>query len=301
MAGLKGERRTQLGDIPRRAGFPEPISAAIGFLTTVKLIDPLLDNFLVGSANKLGRSLSKVKLAKKSQKQFLQKATQLDSSIDDIQKVVGDEFATMLDNFGGSPVDIQDAQNAIANLPPQAINAIKESPDIAFQAQGNLEPTMKNIHQVRRVLSDFVSGKDFAEFTTLKRQRITKAITDLGETIKDVDRKAIAPVYDKYSKWLELKNNARQVTRTKGKVVANKLRRAIGATGEPGQTVLLEKLGNTYKEAGKILKSAKQLNDRLLLKQQTGKVLGTIGRGAAIGAGASIPALFGLRELRRGQ
>jgi len=246
------------------------------------------------TAGKIGETIFPNKTLRVSnEKPFLAQARKLDDTLSEIQQGMGKQFDNMLEAYKDAPIPIQKVQDAIYDLPKNIYNAIRENPEVRFEATGNIEPTVRNIHNIRRTLSDFMTGKDFLEFTNLKKARIRDSYMKLGNIIKNIDRENIAPVYQQYSNWIDLKNYTDRILKTRGQVVGGKLKSAISGRGEELTQETLEKLAKLFPKANEILKETKRISDRIARNRALGRAVGVVGRAAIYGS----PILYGLKKM----
>ncbi len=104
LKGLKGEKVVELGDIPRRAGFPEPISSFIGFGSSVALFDSVLGSPIkaIGiSLGKAGRALTGFKKGTEVLKPskfsgVLDDITKAIDKADDLRKTLGKNISNQI-------------------------------------------------------------------------------------------------------------------------------------------------------------------------------------------------------------
>ena len=119
MKGLKGERLAELGDIPRRLGWPEPISATIGFFSMIGIANLATKGKLIDSAKK-GARFMRTKMPEKMGKNYLVDRAKLGSEgLDDLYKGLSQEYDELYGRIGHMQVNVKEVQNIVDELDPE--------------------------------------------------------------------------------------------------------------------------------------------------------------------------------------
>jgi len=281
LAGLKGERRIEFGDIPRRAGFPEPLSAFIGLGTAVAIIDPVVNKAVTKTITKIGRS---IKDAFSTDRTKILRGVEdfvggIDDVVDEAGKNVGQIFRG---DIGKKSVDANRLATIIKALPKRIVDKIKTEGVKLFKIKldkaGNPIPDKFNLWKVRRFVDDFISPKTFKEGATkAEKLRLVKVRRLMKQMLKKGDD-VIDDVMEQYGKIVDDLDFVKSSLTEKGRPVANKFIRLFkGKGGEPAKTEAVQRLAKFVPRAQKVINDAIKFNRATAIRRRT---LGTLGTAA---------------------
>ena len=276
LKGLTGERRGELGDIPRRAGFGEPVSSFIGLGTSTAIVDPLVNKAITTTLSRAGKGIKDLITG---ERRNVLKASEdfvggIDDFIDEAGKNVGQIFKG---SVGQKSVDTNKLNQAINNLPEKALSAMKSKDaqkafGIKFGENGQIAPTKENIWRLRRFLDDYITPKEFAEGATSATKGMIKRSADkLRGILAEGESPEFVNTMKSYSDFVNDWEFTKSVLTEKGRPIANRIITLFKRGGEPSKQDALRRIANLIPRGKEIINRAIEFN-----KSQTAlKVAGT--------------------------
>lgn len=265
MRGLRGERRIELGDIPRRAGYPEWASTSIGLLTSVKLIDPLVNRMLTGSLNK-AEQFVKGKFPKVMGKDYLLKrANTASEGLDDLYKNLSNQYDDVFKKIGEKRVNTGDVYETLANLPENIAKRIREK-DIL---------TVSDIQEIKQFLRKAVpdnvwSGRAIGDTT---QGTIKYVYYNLNKLLAK-DNPDLQKLNKSYAEFMDMRNAiAKIIYDPEGNTRSGGLKGLFKPEAERRTQLFFEQFAKQWPKAAQIIKDTQKFTGRRIAKRRIGKVL----------------------------
>lgn len=273
--GLTGERLAELGDIPRKIGWPEPIAATIGFFSTMGLGNLATQGRLVTSAKKATQFASS-KLPKVMSKNYLINRAKLASSgLDDLHSGLSQQYDDMYNAIGNKRVNLAKVQEIADDLPQILVNKINKSNLIQKLPDGSISPTLNNMKVIKNILrksvpKNVLSGRQQADI-------FQGNIKYNLERVKDVMAEGnpqLQALNQQYRQFMQLRAEVGDVIWDKfGNPKSMGLANLFKPGAERARQVSFEKFSKLWPQAQQIMKDSIKYSRRQTLKRVGGKIL----------------------------
>jgi len=272
--GVTGERLGQYGDIARKVNIPEPLSAAIGFFTSLKMINPITKGKAVSSAKK-AEKLIKSKIPKVMDKNYvLNRAKLANSGLDDLYTSLSKEYDRVYSKVGKKQVNIKEVQNIIGDLPENIIKKISRSKLLSKTKEGDIIPDIENLKIIKGIIRRSVpskvwSGKAIGDMNTAQLEqsygKINKIMAEGNPALQELNKK--------YANFMQMRKTLSGVLYdNNGNIKANGLSRLFSKGGERGKQVFFEDFSKQWGQGKQIMKDIIKFNKRQSTKAGLKKV-----------------------------
>ncbi|HEC66064.1 MAG TPA: hypothetical protein ENI23_12285 [bacterium] len=263
--GLKGERITEFGDVPRRAGFPEPISAAIGLGTSLAIVDPLVNKAITRNISRVGKGIKNIATGEKTK--VLRGVEEFVGGVDDFIGEAGDNVGKVFaGRIGQKAVDPNKIKLALDKLPQTILRKMKAKDaqkvfKIKFNERGQIINTKENIWRLRRFIDDQISPLQFQQRAKGSiKAGIKQSRNILRDELKRGDENTIGAVMDEYSKFIDDWGFVKSTLTEKGRPVANKVVKLFARGGEPAKKEAIQRLTNLIPRGKSVINRAVEFN-----------------------------------------
>jgi len=266
--GITGERLGELGDIPRRAGVPEPLSAIIGFGSMMGITNLATRGNLVRSVNKAKQFIGK-KFPKIMGKDYMLNRAKLASEgLDDLYKGLSQQYDDVLNKIGNRPVNLEAMQNIVNDLPQNVINKVSKSNLIVKSADGTLQPTIRNLKTIKGILRKSVpnnvwNGRVIGDAT---QGSIKQAYYDVNNLMAQGNPELVA-LNAKYRDFMTMRDEVSRIIYDPiGEVKSKGLESLYKPGAERNKQIFFEKFANLWPQAQSIIKDSVKFAKRAGLK-----------------------------------
>ena len=280
LRGLRGERRIELGDIPRRAGFPEPLAAFIGLGSAVGIIDPVVNQAVTKTVSKIGRGIKEAFTTDRTR--ILRGVEDFVGGIDDVVDEAGKNVGAIFrGDIGKKTVNDSRLRILIKAMPDRIKKKIQDTGVKLFKIKldktGNVVNDKQNLWKLRRFIDDAISPKTFQEGATKAESgRLVKIRVLMKDMLAQGDE-VISEAMENFHKIVDDLGFVKSSLTEKGKPVANKFIRLFkGKTGEPAKTEAIQRLANFVPRAQKVINDAIKFNRATTIRRATLGTLGTL-------------------------
>ncbi len=292
--GLTGKRKGELGDLPRRVGVPEPLSAAIGFFSLMGIANVVTKGKLVSSA-KTAERIVKSKLPRAMGKNYaLDRSKLAAKGLDDLYEGVSKEYDDVFKKIADRPVNLERVQEVIDDLPQMVVNKISKSKLITKLSDGTMQPNLNNLKIIKNIISRTIPKKvlngsqDADMFQGNMKYNLSKIRQIMVEGNPELQA-----INKTYAKFMKMNNVVKGVLYNKGKgiVVSKKLINLFKKSGERGEQIYFEKFASQWTQASQIMKDIIKFNRRQAFKKGTLRAARWIGIGS--GGALGVRKVFG--------
>lgn len=278
LQGLTGERRGELGDVPRRAGFGELPSAFIG----------------LGGLAGLGNIATKGKLMDISpatmSKDFpLRKTEEAIKYAKDLKSLFGEGTKEALRQAGKRKVPVKPLNTELSKIPvfkkgipSDLAKALKEPQyEIEFLKDGSIKNTIENLDKVKGVLSDFMTKGDWAKGTTdLMKNQYKDAYRVITNAIHKADKTGrIKSADNAYQYFIKIYDDVISKINPQGKVSERGFRSIFAPSAEGRLKEAFDILGKidpkfkqVTKQIGKFVSRTESKKGAIGLTKELGRI-----------------------------
>jgi len=269
--GLTGERRGELGDIPRRTGFPELASKFIGFGSMIGLTNVATRGSLISSAKK-GERFIKTKMPRTMSKNFVYNRSRLAADgLDELYGTLSKEYDDVLGKIGNRNIDPEKVTTVLEELPEYIINRMKR------ELGKEMAPTIETLKKMKGVLRKSVPSKVWSgrQIGNEGQGIIKDAYYRINNLMTEGNDELIA-LNRKYRDFMNMRNElARVIYDEYGNVKSKGLEGLFKQGAERNKQIFFEKFADQWPQAKQIMKDIIKFTKRQSLKR-------LIGRGALV-------------------
>lgn len=279
--GLTGQRLGEVGDVYRRVGVPEPISATLGFFATMGITNLATKGKLVASAKK-GTEFIKSKMPKVMDKNYvINRAKVASDGLDDLYGGLSKEYDDVFAKIGEKPVDFNKVNQVLDDLSSQGQDAVikKIGKQLGTNPPSNVNTLQKIKEALRKTVPDRVwSGKSMAD---TNQHYLKDAYYKLNNIIAEGNDELIA-LNRRYRDFMQMRDTlGRVLYDADGNVKAKGLENLFKPGAERSKQQFFEKFAQQWPQAQQVMKDVIKFNKRQAMK-------GLLGKAAMIGGGYEI-------------
>jgi len=295
LRGITGERLGEFGDIPRRAGVPGPVSAAIG-LGTMGGLANLLTGGAAGRGTQKAMAGAKRRLPRVMKEELpLRRAETIANELKKTRTSLGKEVGKIIQKSGSKKVDVKELTARLGKVRlPQSVVSSLDDPIYGIEKlpDKTYTPTVKNMHKILKALDDHMTTRSWGESSKISQTR-TK---EMYAIIRRAMGKAAPEINKPFTVFSNFMKNIyrptiRTVKKTTGQIVEKPLKATLKSTGEQATKEALKRLGKESPASAQAIKDVQKYIGRQATKEG-------LKRAVRLGAGLGIPAYIINRIIR---
>lgn len=273
--GVTGQRMGEFGDLPRRAGFGEPLSRAIGIST-----DVALGNIL--SKGKLAKAGTGPKPVTTAEGNFLlNNVNKADEILDMTKKSRGQAVRQAIDNVSDIVADTADINSQIKKIPNLYKNLKNPLYKVKFDKSGKVKGDINNLQNVIEAVNDLSTTKAWVDAGSKMQRALNGVYITTRNAMKTAARtKGTGPEYtalisalNDYSDLMDKMTGFKKMYDTAGEPLAYRFRSLFTKTGDPLYKQKWDELRKIVPELEPITKEMQGYVNKTALKQ-FGKTVG---------------------------
>jgi len=293
IAGLTGERLGELGDIARRAGWPEPIAATLGFFASMGGMNLATRGKLIESTRKAGQFVTS-KMPKVMGKDYLiSRAKVASGGMDDLYTGISQQYDDVYNAIGNRTVNISRVQGIADDLPSVISGKINKSNLIRKMPDGSIAPTMNNMKVIKNIIQkalpkNVLSGRQQAD---IFQGNLKYNLGRVRDVMAEGNPELVA-LNKRYADFMKLRGKVGDVIWDKwGDPKSGGLASLFKPGAERAKQVAFEQFSKLWPQARQVMTDAMKFSRRQIAKRWAGRAL-LIGGGYEAGRRLLRP-LFG--------